>query len=284
MPKPPGWIDTFNFVVFYAMNPCDTTLVVYAQTAKKATGRVALTLVTFGMLDVVRGFFRPKGLRSGRHGRKSRRGKIRRPVIPEIAEEVASRIPGAKEMKGREVHKGVHHLWKIDNFVQKISYHMMIIDIIEEFSFEMLTGIISSDQSSCPTLGRALFEGQQETVLGILYWNPINLLHVRFMENGPGWNKFAGSVPDGKWMITWSAKARGIRNPPATCQLKLTLSNHLGEVPHYSERIFLGPEEEEDLIVHANVRGPCTIRWEAGGGSGNWDISEGTVFIMQVGT
>ena len=73
MPRPPSWLDQINTVVKFIDNPCDAPWAVYFETALAPAGRALLTLLTFGLDDVIRGFARPKGLRSGRHGRRGKR-------------------------------------------------------------------------------------------------------------------------------------------------------------------------------------------------------------------
>src|SRR3546814_17757021 len=70
----PRWLDKVNFVKFFFTNGCDVTMIVYVETALQATGNLVLNLMSFGFDAGIRGIFKPKGLSSGRHGRKKRRG------------------------------------------------------------------------------------------------------------------------------------------------------------------------------------------------------------------
>src|SRR3546814_4056708 len=84
MAKAPSWIEKVNFIVNFIINSCSYPIVVYVETAKPAVGNLVLSLLAFGMDDIIRGYFKPKGLQSGRHGRKRNRKKIGRSAIHEL--------------------------------------------------------------------------------------------------------------------------------------------------------------------------------------------------------
>ncbi|KKL13405.1 hypothetical protein LCGC14_2526070, partial [marine sediment metagenome] len=59
-----------------------------------------ITLITFGWDDVLRGYFRPRGLYKRRTGKRKGKFVRRIPRFPEIGNELGTHLPGASEVKG----------------------------------------------------------------------------------------------------------------------------------------------------------------------------------------
>lgn len=130
----------WNRVSKFMANPCDAPTMAYVETFFPAAGKAVITLLSFGLDDVARGFFRPKGLYpKGCLGRnKRRRGAI---GIPEVGEEIGKRIPGAETVKSRQYGGLEKNLWLLDGLAQRVLFWFMVIDVITDFSYDWTSGI-----------------------------------------------------------------------------------------------------------------------------------------------
>lgn len=149
MPQPPSWLDKINFVTDFWSSPCSASWYVYARTAWPAIGQMALTLVDFGLDDIVRSAFRPKGLRGARHGRKGFRRRSRIPSLPEPSDIIAKRIPGQELRQARYMDGGSRWLWKLDGVGQKFMNRYMLVNLATDFFYTWGTGIIDDPLSDC---------------------------------------------------------------------------------------------------------------------------------------
>lgn len=140
-------------------NPCDTPLTIYLELAAPAAGRLVIGLVSFGMTDLIRAYFRPRGLRGGRHMGRGRRGRRGGGGIPDSAELVAKLIPGYGAAKARVTTDGVKFLWRIDTVIQAGLFKLLIYNLFKDFIADSTTSILEFEAENCDVGGAALREG-----------------------------------------------------------------------------------------------------------------------------
>jgi hypothetical protein len=140
-------------------NPCDTPLIVFAELAAPAAGRLVIGLLAFGMLDLVRAYFRPKGLRSGRHLGRGRKGRRRGGGIPDTPELVAKLLPGYQTAKNAQWSDGTKYLWIIDTRIQAFLYYVLIFNLGKDFIAESATSIIKFEAKNCDQTASAYVSG-----------------------------------------------------------------------------------------------------------------------------
>lgn len=282
MAKQPTWLDKINFIRFWLSNPCDKPYTVYFETAAKPTGNLVVSLLTFGMLDLVRSFFRPKGLRSKRHGRKSRRGG--KPLFPELSDEVAKKTPGHEPVKARKVTDGVKNLWKIDNVGQRFFYYVQIFDVVLNWWFEWQSAIIRDDRSRCPNLARGLSETDLDVQAVGNNWKPFTPEMLVYQYGGVDMTLDGAFVPAGKFMVVAASK---IGADPQTIyerlvQLRIKVDGAQPKKWFYGEKKQIY-RDTEDYIVNAYVIGPARVHIESWTDRGTVFWSDMTCFVMQVG-
>lgn len=134
-------IDRVQSVVKFFEDPCQAPWSVYFELSLPALGHVVLELLTFGLDDVIRGYFRPKGIyRRGRTGILARKfGKWA--GIPEIGEMIGAHLPGSETIRGRSVAKGVRFMWLVDGALQRLMFWWMIVDLLSDFLYEWTSAI-----------------------------------------------------------------------------------------------------------------------------------------------
>lgn len=157
MPTPPvnpGFFDKVNYVIDAWSVPCEAPWYIYIETMGPAALKAFITLLTFGWDDVLRGFWRPRGLNPRRTGK--RKGKWRRaiPRFPEIGEEIGKRIPGADAVKGRQWGCGGRNLWRIDTALQKGFFWWLVADVTNDFAFEWTSLLYKTEWCKAADLGR----------------------------------------------------------------------------------------------------------------------------------
>jgi hypothetical protein len=150
----------WNRVIDFASNPCDAPLSTWFQTFRPAAGKAVITLLSFGIDDVARGYFRPKGIYPrGCLGRK-RRGRSA-VGIPELGEEIGKRLPAAEGIKSRSFGTVEKYLWLGDGIAQRVLFWLMVADIVTDFTYDWATGIYR--EGFCSTAARSNLQASKTT-------------------------------------------------------------------------------------------------------------------------
>lgn len=195
MPKPPTHIDRINGIVDFWMDPCEAPFTVYAQTALPPLGRFVLELMTFGLGDIVRGFLRPKGLRSARHGRRGKRGG-KGGGIPEVGNMIGARLyQTSGQPNTLSYGKGEYAFWVADGNFQRALYWVMIIDLVTDFLYGWASLLTQSGYCTKPNQVQA--QTRRNSVIlgdtfgnwstwGVLDTTKANLLNVNPLGSAVG--------------------------------------------------------------------------------------------------
>lgn len=267
MPKPPGFVDKFNFVIDFFQNPCDAPFMLYVETAHKAAGKAVLSLLSFGMDDIARGFFRPKGLRSGRHGRKRnqpgrrRRGNKRIGSFPELGEEIGKRIPGAAKA-GEPVEDVQKFLWRIDGGLQRGMYYWMIADVTNDFFYNWASAIQDASPQRCGQEPRFLRTAPEWGGVGVLPMWSINANILEWYEDIQGGINGATLGP-GTWFVTVSSKGKSgsnLNSHTGEFFLQANLSN-LDPQSRGSGLKTVGRDADVGFVCSGTFRGPVFVAW-----------------------
>lgn len=177
-----GLYGTANSVVDYFESDCHPDWHVYVETLFPALGQAVLVLLSFGLDDVLRGYFRPAGGRGfGGLSRASRRyrspSKLQRSRgilkggIPELGELTGRRLPGAQIVQARRVGTAEKFLWKVDGLAQRGLWYWMIADVLDDFTVNWTSalmrsqdcigvevgGVVRTDVSGVGLIGNQLF-------------------------------------------------------------------------------------------------------------------------------
>lgn len=215
MVRPPGYLDKIQSVVNFFEEPCSAPWVVYIELAKEPAGNVILALLSFGMDDVLRGFFRPKGLRTRRHGRKGR--KSRKGVgIPELGELLGSKLPGAEEVKARQhVRAGEKLFWLVDGVTQRLLWYWMVFDLTVDFFYEWTTLIQESEFCSKSGSAGCCYTSNHESILALVGWHAVSHNIREYQRGDCSASGAGGGVGPGTWDVSFSAnvKDQDPRNP-----------------------------------------------------------------------
>lgn len=190
MPKPPvnpGYFDKVNYVIDAWSQPCDAPWFIYVETMGPAALKAFITLLTFGWDDVVRGFWRPRGLNSRRTRKRKGKWARRIPRFPEIGEEIGKRIPGADEVKGRKWGCGGRNLWRIDTAMQRGMFYWLVADVTIDFGFEWTSLLYATEWCKASSLGRFANHTDDMSPIGDDSWKVAGFGEVDYQIGWPKW-------------------------------------------------------------------------------------------------
>lgn len=147
MPKPPMDPDSFdkvNFVIDAWTQGCSAPWYIYVETMKPALLTAFITLITFGMDDVLRGYFRPRGLYKRRWAKRKGKFYRRVPRFPELGNTLGKHLPGATAVRGITWTKVGKTLWRIDGAMEAIRFFWLVAAITEDFAFDWTSLLFES--------------------------------------------------------------------------------------------------------------------------------------------
>lgn len=260
MAKTPKWLKQVNNVTFWISNPCEDPWMLYFELALPALGRVILAFLAFGLDDVIRGFFRPKGIYRRTRRRPARKGRIPKLGIPELGELIGSHLPGAEEAKGRGYTQGEKYLWVVDGVIQRALWYWMVYDVTTDFFIEWSAAIQDEAAGKNCVVCRMLREGGNFPFVGP---NPVLAMpveHLKYSHNVSN-NAFGGvAANDLDYMVFVGAT---FRNDGGS-----DVSIAIGIGPEADPFRWGGsgfrtikPGNEADLVLKADIPGGVTATW-----------------------
>ena len=260
MPNTPSFIEKVGFIRKWWSIKCETPWIIYFETGGKALKNAMLTLLSFGMDDVLRGYFRPKDTRTGRHGKKRRkRRKGGKEAMPELGEKIGQNLPGHEEIKGRKTSDGIKHLWEIDGKIQRALYYWMIADLVTDFAYDWLSGIMKDPASNCALLARGYAEASNVPINGRDQWIAIPHGITRYEKWPVDMNSQLISLGSGKFHIVHKANIFNDSFDPAVVQIAVVQGGETWNFVGVSDRKEMGPFTKGDFIAEATLDGPGVI-------------------------
>lgn len=249
--KPPGFFDKWNGIIDFFDNPCNAPWTVYLESAREPAGELAITLLTFGWDDVLRGAIRPTNIRSGRHGRRGRRGKGRGGGIPEIGEGIGKRLGKGLGWQKPTFSQGLKSLWLLDGVIQRGLWYWLVVDAGTDFLYGWTSNIQQSEFCQKQFNGTAFLKDFGGHVAG----GPIDCAGVgvgQFVYPNPG-AITGGGVSGGQYGAFAAAVAAMTHQDPGVTGVYTRWVFDNGDPPIESDPADPSKGPYQDLIVSGNV-------------------------------
>lgn len=133
-PKIPKDTNRVQYIADFFMNPCSAPISLYVETALPALGLALLEYFDFGVMDIWRGFYKPKA--ASRRGHGARRGRKRKGGggLPDIGDEIG-KLLRPDEFHRRQISDGTRHLWILYGGLERLLWWWMVIDIAGNFFY-----------------------------------------------------------------------------------------------------------------------------------------------------
>lgn len=226
MPRPPrelGYFDKVNYVIDSWVRPCEAPWYVYIETLWPAALEGFLVLITFGWADVARGYWRPKGMRGRRFGKRKGKWRRRIPRFPEIGNLIGSQLPGAERFKDRHWGAGGRHLWAIDGVAQRLLFGWLVIDVTVDFFYNWTTLLNLTAWCKNSHLGRFSYQNLAWFPTANGGWRLAGFGWKDYQHGTPTWVFNHGSTGARPCQVTaaLSFKRRGFFPPPNECAVRI---------------------------------------------------------------
>lgn len=236
MPRPArevGALDKVNFIIESWAHPCEAPWYIYIETLKPALLTAFITLITFGWDDVLRGWWRPRGLghRTGkRKGKRSGRGI---PRFPELGELIGSQLPNAEEIKGTKWGSGVKTLWRIDTVIQQALFKWLVADVTLDLAYNWTS--LLYETVWCQTSGTGRFASHEpgQALKPGNQWNVMSFSQPDYQEGSCFWVVITGNSGDKPCTVTCAASFKEWSGVGEPTEIGFRVTNSLtGELYH----------------------------------------------------
>ncbi|HEU01762.1 MAG TPA: hypothetical protein ENH89_15835 [Aurantimonas coralicida] len=215
MPKPPIDPDSFdkvNFVIDAWTTGCDAPWYIYVETMKPALLAAFITLVTFGWDDVLRGYFRPRGLYKRRSSKRKRKWTRRLPRFPEVGNTLGKQLPGSTEVRGTKWSSLGKTLWRIDGAMEMVRFFWLVAAITEDFAFDWTSLLFESYWCQDDPPNHFSWHSDTFGIIADEAWSLMNFPIKDYQTAPPFWFGIRGSTgPD---PVTVSAGVSVRTRPP----------------------------------------------------------------------
>jgi hypothetical protein len=250
-----------NFIVSYIFNGCRTPLQLFVTTAQPIAGEIALVFLTSDWQDIVTTFWRPKGLRSNRHGRK-KRGKNKLGGFKSPLDLVGETIPSLHDPFFGTPTTATTFLWTLEGVIERVSWTVAVVEMTNDLVFKTLLGVLTLKATKCEVPGRAFAKGNEFTPLnnGQLYYLSCD---ETLYEEFPCEVSF-GSVyfNDGNfYQLLADCVATNHGNTDGWFELEIWISSPDGGGVYRFPRTDLGPGGTQTVSFAAIAKGDGFIQW-----------------------
>lgn len=262
-----------NAIVDYWESECHPDWWVYVETLFPAAGDVVLNLLSFGLDDVLRGYFRPEGGRGfGGLGRASRRNRrvtraqrargLLRGGIPEIGEMLGRNLPGAQSVRARNVGNAQRFLWRVDGLAQRGLWYWQVADLIEDFTVSWTSGLMRSQDCIGVEVGGVERYSATGAMAGFQSFNPIPLNDVVEEWGNIAHSPISAVIPGGfHGNVTFHASLEHWQPPFGELQLKVAVGSGLDVIKSSGPPVLNEATGRYDTTVNVNVEGGKTYYW-----------------------
>lgn len=256
-----GFFERVNNIIYFVSNPCNAPWAVYFETSLPALKTAIKELIIPQWDDVVRGYARPKGVRTGRHFRKKRgyRGFFSKHGIPEVGDEIGKALPGAEDMKHRGVTQGVRNLWLLDGVIQRVLWYWLIAEVTVDFFHNWESALHETE--FCRASG---FGGASSQSFGEVSWFAVGNqwtsppINNKLYEEGFAF-AWSGAHNNGGFPFEWSASAEVSVNPVlpgGSFEMRHWDPFRLQWVEHEAE---VGDDGKSRIVMHGYSLGDSVI-------------------------
>lgn len=150
-----------NAIIDFYESDCRPSWDVYVKTLFPALGTLVIAFLSFGLSDILRGYFRPTGTRGFGFLNRGRRVKTGRPrtrlgrylgkiKIPEIGNLIGKKLPGATFFRGLPVGNKMNWFWSVSDVFARAGLYWLIADITEDFVINWTTALYHSPECANP--------------------------------------------------------------------------------------------------------------------------------------
>lgn len=282
MPQPPDWLSLVKFVTKYYISGCERPWSMYAEAATDTSKDIAMAFLSLSVTDIVKEFFRPKGLRSKRHGRKGSKSRGVTGGIPDPNEMVAKSVRADLGLEPPKYRLGNAVFYVVDDVFDRVTWTVALFEMASDLIYSTLLGVLEADNSFCPQIARL----GRRCGFGVEggpgpEWEPLNMLQEKFKVGIISDNGFTCRVPEGQFVATLGVKMRR-SSGSGGLRIRIRTTDVPTKVIAESPSVIAPFETWTDLLCSGEVKGPVGLAWEVSVNGGFADTLVGDLVVLEI--
>lgn len=255
MPDPPGFLNKFQFIKYFALNTCHHPFTLYVEFAFPPAVEASHSLLMLDLPQIARSLFRPKGIRTKRHGRKApkKRGGLSKGV-PDWNDLVAIEVKETFDVGERVVTDGVKQLWTFLDKFESILGKLFIVEVVEEWLYKWALLIDANDRAPCEGYAAVRAEGGG-TFASHHGVATVGGADAVWSTGGAGCFNGTVFMPVGEWFVTLTATVTNLGSGTGGTDPVTAIVGIMGDDGHFlhgvSRVVQLSYLQSQDVIVTA---------------------------------
>ena len=278
MPRDPGYIDQWNYIVNFWTNPCNAPFSVYLELLKEPAGEAALRYVIPTVGDLAYAYARPSkaigpsGAIPPRRGSKGK-GKgttgfssignawKKTPGLgTDIANFIGDKLPGAHQNATDVITDGQRYFWHFADWAERILFYFFIFDITTDLLYDWAILLDESEFCQAQDRGGLSYKGEDFSYGGVIPCNQVSAPEELWQEGDCSFNGFIGIVGPRPWQVNYSMQLRNTGAFPSNFFIDLGIFDLAGSRTVRSNIVTLQPGQTGGCIVNASMRGPGSFQ------------------------
>lgn len=282
-PITPGWIPQFQFITFYALQDCDAPFSLYIEFAQPIARQITLQYLQFDEFAFIKRIFRPKWIRTARHGRKGRRGGPRGGGIPEFNDMVADVLDPNRDFQPDRVHWTYRLLFEWDDIVERIGHKYFVIDSIFQLTYGTILGVIESSPALCPSIGRfSRRHPPRGPVTPLFTWYAIPMGDLDYYVKWDDGTAFGSTAFEGSYVCVLSGRVQNTSLTEGTAELAIWTGGG-GTLLATTGPLSVPGLGYQDMIIEWRGTAPFSVSWHIKVVSANFEYFDMRFQAFQVG-
>lgn len=278
----PSWLDRIEFIGRYVLSGCEAPAGVYAEAALPAAANIIPLFLGLSVDDFVKEMFRPKGLRSKRHGRKGRKSGRGPRGIPDPNELAGRGVSAELGLADRSYGVPTRAFYVISDGIDRIDWTVALVEAADELVYTTLLGVLQHQGNQCPNLRRLWRQGGHAVNGGVgPQWQPISGGALKYAV---GISSPIGSLlflPEGRFSITLGLKASA---PNGQVDVEIIMSEAGNRSNRFASSGWLNIPKPgtTDFLLNCQVRGPVGVAIEAQHSGEFWDTENCDLMVLEI--
>lgn len=266
----PKWITEFNFIKRFFIDPCDAPVTAYVETFFPAALKAIITYYTPDLKNIIVSYLRParammqsKGRRKGGGGKKSGRGPkgslIRGALNFDTSNEMGKRLPGAQQVRGRQVSAGIVSLWLFEGVLERVLFWFFVMDIIGEFFFNWAS--LLEETIFCQSRGATLLVVTKPTqsAIGAMGWIGVTMNEILKQRGNVHWGVASAGFTGHIATVIWTGTAVNTWHEPVDIGLRFRVVDNEGTRFVNAVTVRLPINGEGQITTTIEVKGPAIV-------------------------
>lgn len=265
------------------MSGCEAPWGAYAEFAVPQSKEILMVFSALSVRDIVKEFFRPRGLRSKRHGRKGRKSRGRAGGIPDPNEMWGKRLVENTDFNRRKYGTPTRIFYAVDDVIDRVTWTLTLVEMSTDLIYESLLGVMEHNGGNCDTLRRMWRKGNNRVEGAPLgNWHPYTCGPVQYIKGVSSPNGAIIFNIGGLLSVTLGSSITSyVQNTKV--QVRFRNLDPPFQVYDVTDWIQVGPGINAEFVLNTQINSSQSVGIEARETVGFFDVIHDDLMVLDIG-